>query len=279
MSADLAVPEPGAQLDRDGYAIIDLLDDAAVGRLRELRAAARGDLEGYAYSATLMSHDRRYRRDIHEGISDVLAARLRRVLHGHRLCHGNLTIKAPCAPGSAVPLHQDWSFVDESRHRAVAFWCPLVDVDTRNGALTVVPRSFLLNSRPRSTLVRFPYPELARVISGRYAVPQFLRAGQAVLFDSRLVHSSPPNLGGSERVAVAGLLVPDSVPLRLYYAARELPDVVRVYQVPDDFFLSYQLHAAPAAELEQIDEFGHAVDQLDLARLRQCLGPGPHVPR
>ena len=272
MRAAFADAGVAAQVAQDGYAVVDLLGETEVRMLREMRTRTRGDLDGMPYSATLMSRDPVYRRDVHAGIHEMIANPLRGLLPGHRLCHANFTIKRPHAPESAVPLHQDWSFVDEARHLALAVWCPLVDVAAGNGGLSVVPRSDRLNQQPRSTLLRFPYPDLTDLITRRYAVGQQLRSGQAVLFNTRLMHSSPPNLGDHERAAVAGLLVPDRTPLRLYYAAPARPDVVRVFGVPDDFFLSYLLNAAPDPGLPQVDEFALRVDPVDLSRLARCLG-------
>ena len=59
-----------------------------------------------------------------------------------------LLVKWPGQDG-AMGTHQDWTFVDERRFRSVTVWCPLVDVEQRNGALELLPGSHRILTHAR----------------------------------------------------------------------------------------------------------------------------------
>ena len=104
-------------------------------------------------------------------------------------------------------IHQDITFVDESRYQSLALWCPLVDTDPGNGCLFAAPGSHRWNTGPRGPGTPYPYRALDTAIQKRLtAIP--MRAGSAVIFCQKLFHASPPNRSGGTRVAVTGLVVP-----------------------------------------------------------------------
>lgn len=130
-----------------------------------------------------------------------------------------------------VGLHRDWTYVDERRHRAYLFWCPLVDVDETNGALHVLPRSHRAAPAIRpSASAGEPLDEVDpdRLVS----VP--LRAGEAVLYDAALVHGSARNHGRGPRPVAAIATAPYGAML-VHYHRRPDGEVVG-YEVDASYF-------------------------------------------
>ena len=92
-----------------------------------------------------------------------------------------------------VPPHQDWSFVDEREFCSATVWVPLMDVNKNNGALGVIPGSHRLLNYPCSSpshkpsilsdhaFTLFPFVEIVD-----------MKAGEALIFDNRLVHALRP---------------------------------------------------------------------------------------
>ncbi len=70
-----------------------------------------------------------------------------------------------------------------------------------------------------------------------------MKAGEAVLFDGRLVHSSPPNMSSSRRITAQAIGIPNESPI--YHSWRSSPTQVETFVVPDAFFLDYVLHQRP----------------------------------
>jgi len=149
----------------------------------------------------------------------------------------SLVAKPPGTASGEVPLHQDWSFVDDRAWRSVNVWCPLDDVDDANGCLRVVPGSHAAARQPRAAGSGFFFAEIEPVLRQHLrSVP--MRAGQAVVFDHCLFHCSPPNGSDELRVAATAALLPQGAPMR-YYHGTDSDGGVDVYEVPDDIHLRH----------------------------------------
>ena len=259
-------PELAARLDRDGYAVIDWLDADEVASLRARLEPVESGRVGATFSASVLSHDLAYREQVDREIRAVMAPKVDRWFEGLRFCFANTVVKPANAPMSLMPLHQDWTFVDEERFRTVGIWCPLIDVDVHNGCVHVVPGSHLLNRKPRGSLGRFPYPELLATIRERCLKPVPLKAGQAKVFDQRLFHASPPNLSGTLRVAAAGLLASRDARLRFYHQELAAPETLEVFEVDDAFFLRHRIGERPQG-VPRIAEVPYEHEPLNESRL------------
>lgn len=235
-------PDTAARLSRDGFAVVDLLDAAAVDRLRaEWEAMPKADGE-HRFSSSAFSDDLDYRRAAARIAADALGPALARVFAGFRLGPSGFVCKRE---GGPVPLHQDPSFVDESRAAVVGVWCPLVDVAAGNGCLRVVPGSHRINRRPRVVYDPFRYAEFLPRIE-RFQVELRVRAGQAVLFTQPLFHGSPPNTSGRVRPVATTVLVPDEIPATVYVRDADAPPgTLAAYDAGADGLATWRLGRAP----------------------------------
>jgi Phytanoyl-CoA dioxygenase (PhyH) len=248
--------------ERNGYVVADCFDLIQVASLTEAWLSISGDLSGLPFSTTLMSRDLAYRHRIHILIAKQMAPLLDRLFVSYRLSVCGFLNKSPVRNATerdqeSISLHQDWTFVDESKFISIGIWCPLVDVDSRNGCLSVVPGSHLLNHGPRgyAQASRFPYSHLEQCMQSTYLKELPLRAGQAVFFTHRLFHSSLPNLTESERLVAGGIAVPTNSQLQFVMPYQHQPSDpeqaepaepwIRVYKVPQDFYLNYLYGSEP----------------------------------
>ncbi|MEM6793144.1 MAG: phytanoyl-CoA dioxygenase family protein [Acidobacteriota bacterium] len=246
-------PELDARFAREGYAVVDLLDAALVERLRSLFGEVEALYQG-SFSATMLVPDPAHRRAVSEGLRELmepamggLAADLRSVFWGFV---SKMPAEGASSSGSsaaAMPLHQDISLVAEEERPGLSIWAPLVDVDTANGCLQVVPGSHLLNRGPRAPGTPFPCRELEALIRDRHLRNLELRAGQAVVMDHATFHGSPPNRGSGPRPAVAGILAPPDQPLRYFHRLDPAADFspLEAFEVDEQFFLSHTLGTRP----------------------------------
>jgi len=171
-----------------------------------------------------------------------------RYFEGHRIFTASFVTKAK-DPMGAVPPHQDWTFVDESRFWSATIWCPLVDVDVDNGALGLVKGSQRLYDHVRPS----PSPQYSPPFKEQllqifpYLNVLALAAGQAVVFDNRTLHGSPPNTAKETRAAFGIGITQEEARLRHYYLlpGRERA-LVEGYEVEPEFFFRYN-HARLSA--------------------------------
>lgn len=136
---------------------------------------------------------------------------------------------------SALPMHQDPTIVDERRARSLSVWVTLVDTDPDldNGPLYMVPGSHLTGDELRGTGTSPSYYAFLEALWPQaVAVP--MKAGDAVFFDARILHGSPPNRSDEPRLALGTSLAPRGTPL-VHALARADGDV-DLLRVDLDFY-------------------------------------------
>ena len=244
----LSDPACDAAFRRSGYAVIPLLDAAAVAALREDWDKREDSVQAWPYAASLYSPDVEFRRATHAVIAGTIGPALAQAVPDAELVFAGFACKAANEPASIVPFHQDPSFVDETRWGAANIWIPLVDLDESNGPLWAVPGSHRFNADCRGFNQLFAYsglePDLAEL-----ARPIHARAGEAVVFAHSLFHFSPPNLSPAPRLAAGGLLAERGAILRYPYVDPEARDWIDLYDADPALFLEAPISTRPARTL------------------------------
>ena len=111
----------------------------------------------------------------------------------------NVRPKVPNVAAGAVPWHQDKSYwPDANANPVITVWIPLVDSTLENGCLHLIPRTHKKRSirHGAETYSGTGYLEiLPEEVEKRKAeiIALPMKAGSAVLFNDRLIHSSTPN--------------------------------------------------------------------------------------
>ncbi|HTW83329.1 MAG TPA: phytanoyl-CoA dioxygenase family protein [Candidatus Sulfotelmatobacter sp.] len=263
-------PQVQRAYDRTGYAVVPFLDGDEVERLNRTWAALDEAVHARPFSASIMSGDPAYRRAVNEAIGEVFARRLNEIMIDYRFSFGSFVAKLAGSTGR-LPVHQDPQFVEEPRHEAVNFWVPLVDVDTRNACLRVMPGSHRLNRGPRGTSRAFPYPDLIELVEAQYLVDVPMRAGEACLTSHRTFHGSGPNLAAQHRVVAAAIVVPADAEMRyLYQGAGTPPGTIDVFAVDDGFFRRH-VFGAPPPGLPLLERIPARVDPLTREQLARAF--------
>lgn len=282
MQALLRDPSLQHALDRDGFVVVPLLSAPQVERLRALYASTirPDDVTGLYESSRHNPYA--VNRTINDAIRAEVEAAGRDVFLPSRLYGGTFMVKSP-VDSDVLPLHQDWSVVDEERHRSIFVWCPLVDVAPSTGCLYVLPGSH----RYFRTLRSGTYP------SDRFVLPVelhaatrdvALKAGEAVLYFDALFHGSHANRGDAARVVVTARVVEADAPLVYFHKAS--PTAVDVYEVNPEFYLTHidalaKGEMPPGCRPRERQRYEHvAVTDTELrARVRAGLAPsrGPSM--
>jgi len=120
----------------------------------------------------------------------------------------NVRPKVPGVAAGEVPWHQDKSYwPDANANPVITVWIPLVDSTLENGCLHLIPGTHKKRAvaHGQEDYSGTGYLEIApETIAKRKKeiIPLPMKAGSAVLFNDRLIHSSTPNRARTVRWSV-----------------------------------------------------------------------------
>ena len=232
------------EITTQGYTVINFLDRDEVESLVDFdrKNSSPEDTLSSSMSFSICTANVPYRRKISQKIKMLFRAKLKLLFPEYRIAFGALAHKNPDASSSQMPLHQDNSLTDETEIPSFGVWCPLIDVDEQNGCLQVVSRSHVFNSKARPYFVFnwFPYsPEVMSLMQKDYLTNIPMKAGQALIYDKRLFHCSPPNVTTNQRVAAICTLVPQGMPCHFCFRESDTSDKIEMFEVEDEFYDRY----------------------------------------
>ncbi|MEG4805113.1 phytanoyl-CoA dioxygenase family protein [Microcoleus sp. ARI1-B5] len=229
------------ELEKKGYAVTDFFGKDEVQSLlkfHEENSSPKDILESIL-SSTIASSDLFYRQRVIQKLKKVFIPKLKVLFPNHRILFCTFVNKKTNEFDSEVELHQDPSFADETSLQTWGIWCPLIDVNEQNGCFYTVPKSHLLNLKPRYSR-EFPYSqEILSLMKQDYLTSVPMKAGQALIYDNRLFHGSYPNITDNERLAVICFIIPKDSPVYFYCRDSQAPGLLEVFEVDDAFYDTY----------------------------------------
>jgi len=259
---------------RDGFVVVDFLDRTAVDELLDVWKRNPDPVRA-AYTSTAFSPDLSFRDEMSAAIESIFEKPVRELLSDYRSCLAGFIRKRPGQQSGLVALHQDPSIVDESRFVSINIWCPLVDVNPRNGCLRVVPGSHLINRGSRAQHeIDFPYAELLQLIESNLVVEISMRAGQAFAYTQALFHGSSPNLSDEERLVAGCMTIPSGSQLLIFARGRDRqPHKLAAYAVTDDYYRHYCLGSEPDQHFFRgfVDDAPESLDEPKLMKLMRSV--------
>lgn len=234
-------------LANDGYASFPLLDQDDIEQL--LTAFHRRYPSGQS-GITFSNHrsNSEFAAEFDKAVRPIWERSIEQVLPNHRVVFTAIVVKHP-GEDSSMGIHEDGTFVRPEDGTSLAVWLPLVDCgpSESNGMIGVIPRSHsAVTSMAGSNVPDWFDPYRDYLASKMTAVPT--RAGDAVLWNTRLLHGSWANTGQELRPAVVAILAPRGVPLIHVEALSRTRR--RIYEVDDEFHTKYSptlvRHVMPA---------------------------------
>jgi len=243
MKAIFKNPTSEKQFREQGYVVVDLLDETAVNTLRTAYDQHKENVT-QPFHTTHFSTDPAYKQQVHDTISNTVFSFAGKLLNDFTPVFGNFMVKQT-GPNSEMPLHADWSYVQENGLRSLAIWVPLVDTNKDNGCLGVIPGSHRISPAIRGPrLVQAQYENFKKWIEAKGKLLS-MKAGQAVFYDHALMHYSPPNMSAENRPALNLSCVPQGAVL-FHHCVPEGKEKIQVYKVEgNSFFIHYNNYQAP----------------------------------
>lgn len=177
---------------------------------------------------TFASDNYEYKKLVDAEIKQVTNKHFSEFFLSHNPFWGNFFTKHPNSP--AMPLHADLQYVNEREDISINVWCPLVDTNSENGALGIIPHSHKIVNQIRGlNLPRF-YSKEANKIQEKFGIIIPLKAGEAIIYDHRLLHFSTPNTSNESRLAITMIGLPKNKQI-IHYVADFEGDAISKYNI------------------------------------------------
>lgn len=242
------------ELAIEGFVVVDLLDDATLAELRDLAEGVYVD-ERHGFHASNLSGSHDYRREVARRVAPIVERAAGHLFVDHEAYTASLLMKWP-DEDSAFHSHQDWTMVDETRYRTVNVWCPLGDTTVDNGALRLAPGSHMvLDSIRCSPMPPVGYQNPGWAVGWQEMHPVEVRAGQVVIFDHAVLHSSGPNTTEQPRMAVAAAFKPREASLYHWYLPDASSTELERFLIDADFFADIDIGERPDYEVVGTEDF------------------------
>lgn len=208
------------------------------------------------------SNDVHYRKQVHNRLWKLLEPELHKVFCEFKPLIFNFVVKHP-RPKHSLPLHQDPAFIDEREYSSINIWACMMDV-VDNGAVCVIPKTQYVFPPCRTGLTEEAINECSEFLK-RYAIPISMKAGDLLVFDSRLIHYSLPNMTDKERVAVVSYIYPEAAPLKMTVPAFDGDEnECNVLELElEDLFQSDNFESADRNGLK-----GRVIDRIQVERVK-----------
>lgn len=254
------------RFDRDGFVTLPFLNADQVAQLAELYSEVEPNPQE-GFSSSIYNSDIDLKIQTSGKIASVFQETVDRNFESFRPLGCSFLCKTP-GERSFMPVHQDWTVVDESKFGSVTIWVPLIDVNEQNGAMRVLPGSHRFSDVLRSPTLPGAFTGLEHDI---YARMQWVKvkAGEAVIFNQALLHASPANLGPVIRPIATFGLVPQDAEMLFYHRLEN--GKVEKYSVDDDFFLTYNQIGQAPENGKKLDEFDYNWETWNLKKLEKAI--------
>jgi hypothetical protein len=211
-----------------GFVVVPFLSELEIQELSEFYKEIHG--EEKAPFTSYFASNFNLKDKIDAKIKAVFSRPMNDYLESHIPYWGNFFSKETSTP--RLPLHADFQYVNEDHAISLNIWCPLSDTDSSNGTLGVLPYSHKLINQIRGTNITDSYRKNALALEAKYGEPLNFKAGQAIIYDHRLLHYSTPNQTPQTRVAATLTIVPKGEDIFHFYAEKEGDTLIEQYLLP-----------------------------------------------
>jgi ectoine hydroxylase-related dioxygenase (phytanoyl-CoA dioxygenase family) len=265
-------PKVQKQFDKKGYVTIELFSPEEIAKFIELYEEIEG-VKGTAntnkntYELSFFEKDVAAKKRKFNVVYTFMKPLLDRYLDRYTPIMINLFNKEHGT--GEVPIHQNWTFVDEKKYSSVSVWIPLQNVTRKNGTLEVVPGSHKVISAFRGPSIPWVFDNLNDLMKEKYMLPFELKPGEVGIIDDSMIHYSSINQTTGHRKAVQLILKPEEAPTIHCYKEDMESDTIKVMEVDDDYFFDFDMWSKPkpGKNLSQVTFPIHKITESELVEL------------
>jgi ectoine hydroxylase-related dioxygenase (phytanoyl-CoA dioxygenase family) len=268
------------ELKSRGFVVEPFLSEGDVQALLDLHRATFPEVDGDIHLTAFLT-DPAMKKRLFEAVQNIVGEKLKTLVPGFSLLYASFVTKKAQVGRGRVAIHQDLSVVEHDKHLGLNAWVPLCDVDHTNGCLKVVAGSHAFGHTCANPRNPAPYNNVLNILD-EYAIDVPMKQGQALLFDSRVLHKSDGNTTNKPRIALLLNVYPSSATPKYYQWNRDNPDQLELYEVTTSFLQnfspnSYEVDAeAKGARLIRLFDYQFECTKAD--DLPRIL-PTAHLPK
>jgi hypothetical protein len=229
------------EIAEKGYAVVQFLNKAEVKALNDFFYQHHNTLPDGMYASS-HAGDFTFRQLMNNEIKRVCARAIDVTFSEVTPLGATFMVKSKGEHGSLHP-HQDWSIVDEEQFNSYNIWLPLVDVNEQNGTLLILPNSHNWLTNIRGLNIPSSY-QLVTDEVWKYLVPINLKAGEAFVYDHRLLHASGVNHTSLPRLVIVYGIIPAKAEMRYYFGNN---GSIEEYACSPDFYFNETITQGPAS--------------------------------
>ncbi|MCW5906360.1 MAG: phytanoyl-CoA dioxygenase family protein [Chitinophagales bacterium] len=240
-------PEHETQFCRQGYVVVTIKNGQLLNELETIyRAHAPAITDGLQLS--LKETNSETIMQLHRLSLQAAQPMLNSLLHRHKVIASGYINKLPGKPNTAG-LHRDPSFTNETLHHTLLFWCPLVDTNPFNGAIGIVPGSHQIWCGYKGMVYgKYDFSYQEQPIIDRYSKTIELKKGEAIIFNTALLHFSGQNQTGTDRPVYSAFLIPsEAKPLCRHLNTEK--NTLDTYLATEELLLNYYRQYISQTEL------------------------------
>lgn len=223
-----------------GFVVITFLNSEEVKELKEFYYAHHSSEQDGMYATAHVS-DIPFRIKMNDFIKEKFKRAIEETFNDCNPLGGSYIAKGKGSKGVLTP-HQDWNIVDEDKFRSFNIWVPLVDLKDDNGVICIVPESHTWQKTYRSANIPSIYQdredEFWKIMKRLY-----MKAGEALIYDHRLIHASGANTTDEIRLACVYGIIPNAA--EMYYYHQNEENEIEVYKSNPEFFLYGSIFEGP----------------------------------
>jgi hypothetical protein len=224
------------QFDSIGYVKIPLLSADEIATLKEYISSNSPVVEmaeQNGFFQGVFIKDKSVKKDLSNYIESIISEKLHDIIDEFKVIIYTALAKSS-NENSQLALHQDASYVDENVDYSMSLWIPLTDSNLENGAIHILNGSHKTFPTIRCATIIHDYGD-SEVIKTRMECIE-VKAGEVLLFNSRMLHYTPINTSGETRIAVMSCLLSNKADVLQWYKIDD--SKLEVYKMDDDFFFN-----------------------------------------
>lgn len=224
------------QFEEDGFLKITLLTPENILQLKNLFKAYYPNPSVDFYSSSY-DNDFEIKKKISDKIGQLILPNLENIFIDYTW-FGSAFLSKGNGPRSEMPMHQDWTIVDETQFVALNIWTPLQDTNDENGTLEVIKGSHKWHSELRAPTLPFYFNGYQEKLKSKLiSIPT--KATEAIVLNQSVIHYSKPNKTNEIRLAITTGIKSKGAPMIFHYWNKDEPNEIEQFEQEDDFLLQF----------------------------------------